>query len=133
MTARSRRPILVVEDDADVRELLSRRLVHLGHEVLTAASGEEALELAGASPPVLVLLDIRLPGIDGWEVLRRLRETPATSATGVLVISVLDPVENHPAVDGYLVKPFRTASIDRLVAGILSSVGTSAANGEPPG
>ena len=132
MTPLSRRPILVVEDDADVRDLLSRRLVHLGHEVLVASSGEEALELADASPPALVVLDIRLPGIDGWEVLRRLRDRPATSGAGVLVVSVLDPTDNHPAVDGYLIKPFRIASIDRLVAGILSGVGTRNDNGVTP-
>ncbi|MGH9118164.1 MAG: response regulator transcription factor [Acidimicrobiales bacterium] len=123
MTALARRPILVVEDDADVRDLLSRRLTHLGHVVLAAATGEEALELADESPPALVVLDIRLPGIDGWEVLRRLRARPATSGAGVLVVSVLDPTDNHPEVDGYLVKPFRITSIDRLVAGILSGVG----------
>ena len=76
------RPILVVEDDDDVRDLLSRRLTHLGHEVLTAGSGEEALELAGESPPTLVVLDIRLPGIDGWEFLRRLRASPERRARG---------------------------------------------------
>ncbi len=126
MTLTTRRPILVVEDDPDVRDLLSRRLTHLGHDVLVAASGEEALELADESPPSLVVLDIRLPGIDGWEVLRRLRARPATSGAGVLVVSVLDPTENHPVVDGYLIKPFRIASVDRLVAGILSGVGARA-------
>jgi DNA-binding response OmpR family regulator len=122
VSATVRRPILVVEDDDDVRDLLSRRLTQLGHEVLVARSGEEALELADASPPALVVLDIRLPGIDGWEVLRRLRDRPATSTTSILVVSVLDPTDNHPEVDGYLIKPFRIASIDRLVAGILSGV-----------
>jgi DNA-binding response OmpR family regulator len=124
-----RRPILVVEDDPDVRDLLSRRLTNLGHDVMVADSGEEALELANESPPALVVLDIRLPGIDGWEVLRRLRATPATAAAGVLVVSVLDPTDNHPEVDGYLIKPFRIASIDRLVAGILGGVGDRPATG----
>jgi CheY-like chemotaxis protein len=124
---KTRRPVLVVEDDPDVRELLDRRLSHLGHRVLSAGSGEEALELAAASPPALVVLDIRLPGIDGWEVLRRLRADPATADTAVLVVSVLDPTENHPQVDGYIIKPFRIASIDRLVAGILAGHTTTGA------
>jgi DNA-binding response OmpR family regulator len=124
MSPHRRQPILVVEDDPDVRDLLSRRLVHLGHQVLAAGSGEEALELAEESPPSMVVLDIRLPGIDGWEVLRRLRSSPATSTAGVLVVSVLDPTDNHPEVDGYLIKPFRIASIDRLVTRILSGVGS---------
>jgi two-component system OmpR family response regulator len=122
MSPTKRRPVLVVEDDPDVRDLLSRRLSYLGHDVLAAGSGEEALELAVESPPSLVVLDIRLPGIDGWEFLRRLRASPDTSGAGVLVVSVLDPTDNHPEVDGYLIKPFRIASIDRLVAGILGRV-----------
>jgi two-component system OmpR family response regulator len=122
-------PVLVVEDDPDVRDLLTRRLVILGHAVLAAASGEEALELATASPPALVLLDIRLPGIDGWEVLRRLRSTAATADAAVLVVSVLDPPDDHPPVDGYLIKPFRITSIDRLVAGILARGGSRRAGG----
>jgi DNA-binding response OmpR family regulator len=129
MTPLTRRPILVVEDDPDVRDLLSERLTHLGHRVMAAGSGEEALELADQSPPALVILDIRLPGIDGWEVLRRLRASPATAASGVLVVSVLDPTESHPDVDGYLIKPFRIASIDRLVAGILSGAGEGGPTG----
>jgi two-component system OmpR family response regulator len=131
MSPLTRRPILVVEDDPDVRDLLSERLTHLGHDVLAAGSGEEALELADESPPALVILDIRLPGIDGWEFLRRLRARPATAASGVLVVSVLDPTENHPEVDGYLIKPFRIASIDRLVAGILSGAGDRGQPGRP--
>jgi two-component system, OmpR family, response regulator len=117
-------PVLVVEDDPDVRDLLTRRLAFLGHSVLAAASGEEALELASASPPALVVLDIRLPGIDGWEVLRRLRAADTTARAAVLVVSVLDPPEDHPQVDGYLIKPFRITSIDRVVAGILAGTGT---------
>jgi CheY-like chemotaxis protein len=136
MSPHRRRPILVVEDDEDVRDLLSTRLTNLGHQVLTAGSGEEALALAAESPPALVVLDIRLPGIDGWEFLRRLRSSPDTSSAGVLVVSVLDPTDNHPEVDGYLIKPFRIASIDRLVAGILGGMGerpTGGAGDRPAG
>jgi two-component system OmpR family response regulator len=118
------RPVLVVEDDPDVRDLLSRRLVQLGYRVLAAATGEEAVEMATASPPSLVVLDIRLPGIDGWEVLRRLRLEPTTAGAAVLVVSVLDPHDDQPAVDGYVTKPFRIARIDELVAGILAGRGS---------
>jgi two-component system OmpR family response regulator len=123
-------PVLVVEDDPDVRDLLTTRLGFLGHAVVAASSGEEALELATASPPSLVLLDILLPGIDGWEVLRQLRSAAATADTAVLVVSVLDPPESHPPVDGYLIKPFRITSIDRLVAGILARGGSRRAGVE---
>jgi CheY-like chemotaxis protein len=111
--------VLVVEDDPDVRNLISLRVKNLGHDVVTASTGEEALDLAQRLAPALVVLDIGLPGIDGWEVLRRLRSEPATASIGVLVVSVLDPSDDHPPIDGYVIKPFRAASIDRVVISIL--------------
>jgi CheY-like chemotaxis protein len=111
--------VLIVEDDPDVRNLISLRVKNLGHDVVTASTGEEALEVARRLSPALVVLDIGLPGIDGWEVLRRLRAEPATASIGVLVVSVLDPSDDHPPIDGYVIKPFRAASIDRVVISIL--------------
>ena len=66
--------LLVVEDDEAIAEPLVRALVREGHEVAHAASGEAALEMAAASPPEVVVLDVGLAGIDGIEVCRRLTE-----------------------------------------------------------
>jgi DNA-binding response OmpR family regulator len=116
-------PVLVVEDDDDVRKLVMIRLERLGFPVRGAATGEAGLESAQAEPPQLLLLDIYLPGIDGWEVLRRLRENEQLARTPVLVISVRDPNGDPFEVDGYLVKPFRAAEIEAMVTRIMGRDG----------
>jgi DNA-binding response OmpR family regulator len=116
-------PVLVVEDDDDVRKLVMIRLERLGFPVRGAATGEAGLESAQAEPPQLLLLDIYLPGIDGWEVLRRLREDEQLARTPVLVISVRDPNGDPFEVDGYLVKPFRAAEIEAMVTRIMGRDG----------
>jgi class 3 adenylate cyclase len=110
----SRGVILVVDDDQDNRDLLSRRLVREGYAVLTAPDGQAALEaLRGRpSPPIeLVLLDVMMPGIDGYEVLRQLKDDPALRALPVLMISALDEVSSvvrciELGAEDYLPKPF---------------------------
>jgi DNA-binding response OmpR family regulator len=66
--------VLVVDDEPDLRDLLSRRLLADGFAVDTAADGPEALEMIREAPPDLLLLDLMMPGMDGWELLRRLRD-----------------------------------------------------------
>jgi CheY-like chemotaxis protein len=70
------RPVLVVEDDAGLRTYLVTILEHQGYRVVAAGSGEEALELLGEQKAMLAVLDIGLPGMDGYEVARRVRELP---------------------------------------------------------
>jgi CheY-like chemotaxis protein len=70
--------ILVVEDNPNNTEILTRFLVIKKHTVLTAADGPQALTLAGPEKPDLIIMDMGLPGMDGWEVTRRLKEDPAT-------------------------------------------------------
>jgi DNA-binding response OmpR family regulator len=72
-----RRRVLVVDDERDLRTMLSSYLTADGFEVLQAENGEQGLESALAEKPDLVVLDVGLPGIDGFEVLRRLRSTSA--------------------------------------------------------
>jgi CheY-like chemotaxis protein len=117
-------PILLVEDDHDIRKLLRRRLARWPYEVVEATSGELALEQARARRPALVVLDIVLPGIDGWEVLRQLRDDPALADVPVVVVSIVDdPGEDErPAVEAYLPKPFHAATANRVFASLLGSV-----------
>jgi CheY-like chemotaxis protein len=79
--------ILLVEDEQVNRELFRRRLAARGFDVLPAESGERAVELAKAERPDLVLMDLGLPGIDGWEATRQLKADPATGAIPVIALS----------------------------------------------
>ena len=121
MTAAAAGPVLIVEDDDDIRGLLRHRLSRWPYEVAEAATGEAALEIARARRPVLVLLDIVLPGIDGWEVLRQLRADPDLAGVPVVVVSIVDdPGEgDRPSVQGYLQKPFHAAGVDQVVGELL--------------
>lgn len=105
------RTILVVDDSADIHRVLRARLVKEQWETDSATSGAECLEKASANPPALILLDIDMPVMDGFETLRALKASPRTAATPVIVLSgsmeVADKVTGLDlgAVD-YVGKPF---------------------------
>ncbi|AVZ73543.1 hypothetical protein SLUN_16490 [Streptomyces lunaelactis] len=108
--------VLVVEDEQDVSNLLSQHLRGLGCRVDVAATGEGGMERAFADPPDLAIVDILLPGIDGREVIRRLRADDRTSGCRIAVFSVLDPQDlTDLAADAMLAKPFRRAAVAQLV------------------
>ena len=100
--------VLIIEDDQDLLYLLHTHLRKLGCQVSLAASGEQGLALAFADPPDLAIVDIVLPGIDGREVVRRLRADPRTSGCRIAVSSVLDPDDLRDLEpDALLTKPFQ--------------------------
>jgi two-component system KDP operon response regulator KdpE len=118
--------VLVVEDEADIMLTIRLTLQAEGYRVVGATSGEEALAVFRASPPDVTVLDIGLPGIDGLEVVRRLRATPSLRAARVIVSSA------HASGDvrrltqalhciAYLTKPFSTkelvATVEDALAG----------------
>jgi len=110
--------ILIVEDDSDMVELLHLALTQAGHTTSVAATGTEALSMARRSPPDLVLLDLILPEVNGFDVCETLRREPATASVPVIMITAL-PGE-LPRLAGvemgaaaYFNKPFR---IEDLVA-----------------
>ncbi len=107
--------VLVVEDDPVAWESLSRSLESAGYLPIRARQGEEALRLARLARPVAITLDIILPGIDGWEVLKRLKESEETRAIPVVIISVTDNRELGFAMgaDDYFVKPVEKQSLVR--------------------
>jgi DNA-binding response OmpR family regulator len=103
--------ILVVDDEWMNRELLGTYLKMDGYRVGEANSGEKALEMAFAEPPALVMLDIRLPGMDGFEVCRRLRSDVRTRSVPVLLVTAFDSEEdkqeaNEAGANGFVAKPF---------------------------
>jgi len=116
--------ILAVDDEQENRQLVARNLSRSGHIVITAASGEEALRALEQSDVDVVLLDLLMPGMDGREVLRRIKEHPEWRATPVIVISgnqdmdgIIECIE--AGADDYLFKPFNPVLLQaRIKAGI---------------
>ena len=79
--------VLLVEDNDMNRDMLSRRLLKKGYSVVMAMDGEEAVRAAAAELPDLILMDMSLPLIDGWEATRRIRAEPATKAIPVIALT----------------------------------------------
>ena len=79
--------ILIVEDNEMNRDMLSRRLARRGYEVVIAVDGEEGIAKALAELPALILMDLGLPGLDGWEAARRLKALPQTKGIPILALS----------------------------------------------
>ena len=79
--------VLIVEDDEDIRELVSYHLVKEGYQVASVASGEEALTVAETQTPDLILLDVMLPGVDGLTVCQRLRSAPKTADVAIMMLT----------------------------------------------
>jgi CheY-like chemotaxis protein len=120
MTAR----VLVVEDNALNFKLVRDVLEYAGYEVVGAGSGEEGLLLARDQPPDLVLMDLQLPGIDGTETLRRLRQGILAEGVPVIALSALVMDQDHSAAqragfDGYLNKPISARALPEQVASFL--------------
>ncbi|MEV0583812.1 response regulator transcription factor [Nonomuraea sp. NPDC050310] len=113
--------VLLVEDDPSLRRGLSMGLRRQGHQLHEAGTGEEALELLRAAVPEIVVLDLMLPGIDGFEVARRIR---SAGTTPIIMLTArdddLDIVSGLEAgADDYVVKPIRPRVLDARIRAIL--------------
>jgi CheY-like chemotaxis protein len=112
------RRILVVDDDADAREALRSVLELWGHDVAVAENGERAIEATLTTHPEVVLLDIGMPGLDGYQVAQRIREAPEGDKPFLVALTGWTRVEDHrrardSGFDTYLLKP---ADLDHLQA-----------------
>ena len=119
--------ILLVEDNAMNRDMLSRRLQRRGHEVICANDGAEGLEAARREGPGLILMDMSLPGIDGWEASRRLKADPATSGIPIVALTAHAMSNDRERAleagcDDYDTKPIE---LPRLMAKIDALLGIS--------
>lgn len=115
-----KKKILVVEDEPDIAESLKLRLDMAGYEVVVAGNGQEAVSKAKTESPDLVLLDLMIPKMDGYEVCRVLRSHEATKMTPVVVLTALQMVGDidkafEAGANDYLSKPFTN---ERLLAKI---------------
>jgi DNA-binding response OmpR family regulator len=126
--------ILVVEDDARSRTLLVKYLVAKGHDVMAAEDGRTAVDIARGSGPDLMLLDVNLPGADGWSVLSELR---AFSQTPVIMVTVRDTPQEKVAgldlgADDYITKPFDLRELDARISAVTRRYHAGAPPVSPP-
>ena len=108
--------VLVVDDEEDIRELCRVNLEFEGFEVVDASGGAEALELVARSRPDVVFLDLMMPGMDGWEVLRRLKEDDTTADIPVVLLTARTAEEDQmrgwqEGILEYVSKPFNPLSL----------------------
>jgi DNA-binding response OmpR family regulator len=116
--------VLVADDDEDILGLVSFRLERSGYEVAAAKDGEEALRLARKLSPALVVLDVMMPRLDGYEVARRLREDEATRGIPVILLTALAHEADvargfESGADDYLRKPFSPQELAARVQAVL--------------
>lgn len=118
--------ILVAEDEHDIRELIEFALKYNGHEVLTAVDGVSAWELVKIEKPDLVLLDVRMPRMDGYEVCRRIKRSEKLRHIPVAFLSAKgQEAEVQAGMDAgaeeYILKPFSMEQLSQAVARLLGS------------
>ncbi len=120
--------IVIIEDDESIREMLRYYFHSVGYEVACFESGEEYFEQMGAGKPSLYILDIMLPGMDGLEILRRIRADVRLEETPVLMLtartSEMDKVKGlETGADDYVVKPFGIMELQARVKALLRRTG----------
>ena len=128
--------VLVVEDEPTIAEIVARYLVRAGYGAQIAGDGRAALEIAARDHPDLVVLDLMLPGIDGLEVMRRLRENGGRDRTAVILLTAKGEESDRVAglrlgADDYVVKPFSPAELVARVDAVLRRIDTSPAQEAP--
>jgi CheY-like chemotaxis protein len=121
--------ILVADDDPVILRLLQVNFRLEGYRVETAPHGDEALRKARELKPDLILLDVMMPGVDGWEVCRRLKEEPATADIPVIFLSARAQDEDRRrgralGVVDYVTKPFDPGSLVGTVRRAIAAVGS---------
>lgn len=114
--------ILIVDDEPDNLKLASEFLAFSGATVTTAETGTQALALVAEAKPTVILLDLSMPGVDGWEVQRQLRQQPALDRVPIIALTALAMPEDRARAetagfDGYITKPFRVGSLVRDLVG----------------
>jgi CheY-like chemotaxis protein len=105
--------VLLVEDHPDVRDMMSLALQFAGHHVITAANGQDALELVRHQRPCVILLDLMMPVMDGWQFCAALEQDRSLREVPLIVISALPDVANRIPAAAHLAKP---VDIDGMLA-----------------
>lgn len=125
--------ILVVDDEASIRRILETRLSMIGYDVVTAADGEEALEVFSREHPDLVVLDVMMPKLDGYGVCQELRKD---SDVPIIMLTALGDVADRITglelgADDYVVKPFSPKELEARIRSVLRRADRDTASGIP--
>lgn len=125
-TTRQKPTILVADDDVEILSLVTRNLRRMDATILEASDGEEALKIARREKPDLVVLDVMMPGMSGWEVCRAIREDAGLAGTGVIMLTGIGERLNEMTsplygADDHLDKPFDFEELERRVQALLAS------------
>lgn len=117
--------VLIVDDSPTERHLLSRILQDSGHQIVTANDGEEGLQRAKATLPDLVLMDVVMPGLNGFQATRKLKKDPATAHIPVVIVTTKDQDTDREwgmrqGANAYLVKPISAEALLGQVAELVS-------------
>lgn len=120
--------ILIAEDEPDIRELVAFTLRFGGYEVVTASNGEEAVQLARRENPDLILLDVRMPRMTGYDACREIKADPNLKTTPVVFLSAKGQENEIQAgiesgAEEYLLKPFAPDQLTQRVKAILAKFG----------
>jgi len=112
--------LLLVEDNELNRDMLSRRLDKMGYEVLLAVNGQEGVDMTRAHAPDLVLMDINMPVMDGWEAVRQLKADPDTQDTPVIALTAHAMTSDRDKADeigfnGYATKPIDFPALVHMI------------------
>ena len=123
--------ILVVDDEPDITALVAYHLARAGYRVSTASNGQEAIKAAREERPDVVVLDLMLPGVSGYEVLRELRRHPDTGDVGVILLTArreeADRIKGLSlGADDYLTKPFSPQELTLRVSAVLRRLASPA-------
>jgi CheY-like chemotaxis protein len=119
--------IMVVDDEENILKVVKGMLESAGHEVLTVQSGEECLERLKEERPDLILMDVMMPGMDGWETCRKIKENPETKEITVAMLTVKSEDEDKvksfddAIADWHISKPIRKERLLRTVEWLLKS------------
>jgi DNA-binding response OmpR family regulator len=124
----SDKTILVADDDVEILGLVTRHLRTMDVKILEASDGEEALKIARREKPNLVILDVMMPGMTGWEVCRAIREDDSLQNVGVIMLTGIGERLNEMTsplygADEYLDKPFEFKDLDALIRQVIAERG----------
>lgn len=118
--------VLLVDDEADIRDLVGLGLTRAGHDVLVAGDGEQGLRIAAEEQPDVIVLDVIMPGLEGWDVLAQLKSCPFPTVSEIPVIMLTTESSASARIRGgiegavgYVTKPFRVSELRQAVTDVL--------------